>query len=52
VRWVVVGLATFNAWAETVDDVDRRIAVLDWLVGLSDAGPPPLDGVFDPYRDT
>ena len=50
-RWVVVGLATFDAWAETVDDIDVRIAALEWLVSLSDTGPP-FDGVFDPYRDT
>ena len=39
-RWVVVGLATFDAWAQNVDDVDTRLAVLEWLVGLSDSGPP------------
>jgi hypothetical protein len=34
-----------------VDDPDIRIAVLAWLVGLQESGPP-ADGVFDAYRDT
>jgi hypothetical protein len=48
---VVVGLAAVDAWTATVDDPDLRIAVLAWLVGLQEAGPPPA-GVFDAYRDT
>jgi len=44
-------LAAVDAWSATVDDLDIRMAVLAWLVGLREAGPPP-DGVFDAYRDT
>ena len=44
-------MAAVDAWSATVDDLDIRMAVLAWLVGLREAGPPP-DGVFDAYRDT
>jgi hypothetical protein len=51
VKWVVVGLATFDIWSQSTDDVDLRIHVLEWLVGLQEAGPPDA-GIFDPFRDT
>ena len=52
--WVVVTQDSYEAWEATTDpvaDSDVRIAVLTWVLGLQDAGPPP-DGVFDPFRET
>lgn len=46
----MVGLAAFDAWAATGAD-DLRIEILEWLVALQDSGPP-VDEIFDPYRDT
>jgi hypothetical protein len=48
---VVVGLDAYDLWAEAHEDIDARIAVLEWLVGLQASGPP-TDGVFDSHRDT
>jgi len=49
--WVVIGLAAFDAWSQSIGDADLRVQVLEWMVGLQEAGPP-AEGVFDPFRDT
>jgi len=51
VNWVVVALDAFDAWAAETNDVELRIGVLTWLVGLQSEGPP-MTGSFDPFRDT
>lgn len=50
-KWVIVGLAVFDSWSNSIGDVDLRIRVLEWLLILQDAGPP-VEGVFDPFRET
>ena len=49
--WVVIGLATFDAWADEIEGVDLRIQVLEWMVSLQEGGPP-AHGIFDPFRET
>ena len=44
-------MATFDAWSQSVEDVDLRIQVLEWLVSLQDGGPPE-DADFDAFRET
>lgn len=52
--WVIVTRDAYEAWEATTDpdaDADLRVAVLAWILGLQDEGPPP-DGFFDPFRET
>ena len=51
--WVVVTQDAYEAWEATTDpdaDADLRVAVLEWVLGLQDG--PPVEGVFDPDRET
>ena len=52
--WVIVTRDAYEAWETTTDpgaDTDLRVAVLAWVLGLQDKGPPS-DGIFDPFRET
>lgn len=52
--WEIVTQASYDAWEATTDpdrDWELRAAVLAWVLSLQDSGPP-VDGIFDPFRET
>lgn len=50
-KWVVVARDALNAWLANDPDFDLMLEVLVWLDSLAEAGPP-VDGLFDPSRET
>jgi hypothetical protein len=47
VTWRVVYKTTFDAWAAWEPDHDKRLALLEWIVGLADGLPTEATYVPD-----